>query len=71
MRKKTSDVRSLSVGAGVKCRLSPVDPLHGGRSVPCEATAVPPVHDGMRRRLLQSGAGLALAGLCLPQQVLA
>ena len=30
-----------------------------------------PVHDEMRRRLLQSGAGLALAGLCLPHQVLA
>ncbi|MBP6109789.1 MAG: hypothetical protein KA388_06860, partial [Rhodocyclaceae bacterium] len=60
-----------SVGADVEPRLSTAESLRGHKAVPCETPASPLLQNEMRRRLLQSGAGLALAGLCLPNQVLA
>ena len=72
MRKITGDIQRLSVGAGETEAGPETTKLQGGRAkdalcaVACDDT---PSHDEMRRRLLQSGAGLALAGLCFPHQV--
>ncbi|MBK7684930.1 MAG: caspase family protein [Rhodocyclaceae bacterium] len=60
-----------SVGADVEPRLSTAESLRGHKAVPCETPASPLLQNEMRRRLLQSGAGLALASLCLPNHALA